>query len=190
MNGLPEEDPARARRDRIALRLFLGGAAALLGAYFVADAAQLLPHAISVRWRSAHRGVLDLDGRYQEFDPDLCLGIAVGDTRYRFNYETRHAIVTRPLFGVRHWVVPDEVRYEGDVFTVTALDPFALLNATGVETVSLPPTLRHTNGAEALACRELRTLTLRLPGGGTRAFPQAKGFGEGALRALIPQPSE
>ena len=134
--------------------------------------------------------MLDLDGRYQEFDPDLCLGIAVGDTRYRFNYETRHAIVTRPLFGVRHWVVPDEVRYEGDVFTVTALDPFALLNATGVETVSLPPTLRHTNGAEALACRELRTLTLRLPGGGTRAFPQAKGFGERALRALIPQPSE
>lgn len=190
MIGEPAEDRARARRDRIARWLFLGCAAVLLGAYACADAAGVLPRELSVRWRSAHRGELDLDRRYAEFDPDLCLGIAVGDTRYRFNYATYHAIVTRPLFGVRHWVVPEEVRFEGDVFTVTALDPFALLNATGVETVSLPPTLRHTNGAEALACRELRTLTLRLPGGGARVFPQAKGFGEETLRRLAPQPSE
>lgn len=193
MNAPPpgdREEAARARRDRWALRLFLGACALLLGAYAVADAHGIVPRELSVRWRTQQRGRLNLDGRYTEFDPDLCLGIAIGDTRYRFNYASYHAIVTRPLFGVRRWVIPEEVRYEGDVFTVTALDPFALLNAPDAETVSLPPTLRHTNGAEALAGKTLRTLTLRLPDGTARDFPSARGFDEATLRRTLGLPPD
>ena len=157
MNAPPpgdREEAARARRDRWALRLFLGACALLLGAYAVADAHGIVPRELSVRWRTQQRGRLNLDGRYTEFDPDLCLGIAIGDTRYRFNYASYHAIVTRPLFGVRRWVIPEEVRYEGDVFTVTItlgdkyprVPPRAVMN-----TPIFHPNI-CSNGAICVAC--------------------------------------
>lgn len=181
---------ARARRDRIACWVLGGGSLAVFLAYFVADLAGMVPRELSVTWRSGLRGSSALSGRYEELDPDLFLGVAIGDSRYRLNYATGHAIVTRPRFGIADWVVPERVTYQGQTFTVTALDSFALLYAIGVRTISLPPTLRYTNGAEGMVCAELRTLAVRLPDGSERVFPRAKGFDTPTLRRLTGQPPE
>lgn len=154
----------RARRDRIALRLFLGGMFVVLGMYFTADALGWIPARYSFR---AYRGRGDgsISGRYETFDPDLTLGIAVGETRYRFNYVTGHAIVTRPLFGVRQWRIPETVVYEGERFTVTALDTFAFLHATTVTSAELPATLQYLNNSAQFADERLTSITLHRPDG-------------------------
>lgn len=169
------------RRDQLFRRCFLCLGGGLLVLYIVLDLCGCLPVAISVtqrsveRWRSLFGRLPD---RYETFDPDLCLGIAVGDTRYRFNYPKRIAIVTRPLFGVTDWEIPEEVEYDGVRYDVCALDPFAFLNAVGVESIRVPASIRYTNGAEELPAETLRRVTLCLPEGGTREVAPGEPFGE------------
>ncbi len=172
MTPPPREDPyaAHERRDRIVRRLLLGGLGGLLAAYLGADAAEMLPEALSVRAASRRRRHVEISGRYEDYDPDLMLGIAVGDTRFRLNYAKCHAIVTRPVFGVTEWVIPASFELQGRIFTVTALDPFALLNAQGVRTVSLPPTVRHTNQAERFPPDALERMILRQADGSERVL--------------------
>lgn len=158
-------------RDRLFLRGLVAVLAAALGLYVVCDLAGWVPARLSVQQRSRRRAFpTPIGERYESFDPDLCLGIAIGSTRYRLNYPLGHAIVTRPLFGVRDWEIPERFNHEGQSFEVTALDPFALLNATGVRSVSLPPTMRWLNGAVALACEELASITLRRRDGTEERF--------------------
>ncbi len=164
----PDRYAAHERRDRIVRRCVWGTLALLLGIYFCADTLYLLPEAVSIRAHTGNRNRIHIPDRYEEFDPDLVLGIAIGDTRFRLNHAHGRAIVTRPIFGVTHWVIPSTFDYQGRTFTVTALDPFALLNAQGVRTLSLPPTLRHTNEAENFPAETLETITLRLPDGAER----------------------
>lgn len=188
MSALPplRESPyaAHERRDRLVRRLLLGGLGVVLVCYFFADAAELLPEAVSVRTRTLRRNRVEIPERYEEYDPDLVLGIAVGDTRFRLNYGKCRAVVTRPIHGVTEWIIPSTFELQGRVFTVTALDAFALLNAQGVHTVSLPPTLRYTNEAETCPAETLRTLILRQADGSERRltppFPSP----------LLPEPKE
>lgn len=186
MSRPPHEDlyAARERRDRAVRRLLLGGLGVLLAGYLCADAAGVLPGAVSVRAHTRRRTRIDLPDRYEEYDPDLALGIAVGDTRFRLNHAKGRAIVTRPVFGVADWVIPSAFEWQGRTFTVTALDPFALLNAQGVRAVSLPPTLRHTNQAERFPPESLRRLTLRRADGAERVFAPPFPI------PLLPEPQE
>lgn len=159
----------RARRDRIALRLFLGTLVLVLSVYFTADALGWIPARCSFR---AYRGRGDgsISERYETFDPDLTLGIAIGETRYRFNYVTHHAIVTRPLFGVTRWRIPETVVYDGETFTVTALDTFAFLNATTVTSAELPATLQYLNNSAQFAGERMAAITLHRPDGTSDTF--------------------
>lgn len=167
------------RRDKLFGRTLIFSGLALLVIYIVLDICGCLPEAISVtqrsieRFRALHARLPD---RYETFDPDLCLGIAVGDTRYRFNYPKRIAIVTRPLFGVVNWVIPETVTYDGDTYVVCALDPFAFLNAVGVETILVPPSIRYTNGAEELPAETIKAVILRLPDGNLCTYAPGEPF--------------
>lgn len=159
------------RRDRVMRWLLFGVLGGLLAVYFCADVAGWVPPVYSVRERSRKLFLPSAIGeRYDNFDPDLCLGVAIGETRYRLNYANGHAIVTRPLFGVTEWEIPERFTFQGQDFTVTALDPFALLNAVGVRTLSLPATLNWLNGATALATKDLQTITLRQEAQAPRTF--------------------
>lgn len=188
MSALPplRESPyeARERLDRLVWRWWVGGLGMLLTCYLLADAAEALPEAISVRAHTRRRNHIEIPERYEEYDPDLVLGIAVGDTRFRLNYGKCHAIVTRPIHGVTEWVIPSRFELQGRVFTVTALDAFALLNAQGVRTVSLPPTLRYTNEAENCPAETIRALTLRMADGTERTFEPP------FPSPLLPEPKE
>ncbi|MBQ9693171.1 MAG: hypothetical protein IJV69_00225, partial [Kiritimatiellae bacterium] len=115
------ESIARAKRDRLALRLLLWSFIPLLIGYFIADGCGLLPVAVSVRIRNERRGRQELCFAKDNIDPDTVLGIAIGDTRFRLNYTNGHAIVTRPVFGVEEWIIPAHFTYQGIPFTVTAL---------------------------------------------------------------------
>ena len=158
-------------RDRLFLRGLVAVLAAALGLYLVCDLAGWVPARLSVQQRSRRRAFpTPIGERYESFDPDLCLGIAIGSTRYRLNYPLGHAIVTRPLFGVRDWEIPERFNHEGQSFEVTALDPFALLNAHDVRSVSLPPTMRWLNGAVALAGEALEEIRLRRRDGTEERF--------------------
>ena len=180
---------ARARRDKIARWVFGVCAVLLFGGYVVADFSGVLPREVSVRWRSGLRFKTPDDlTRYKNFDPDLVLGIAIGDTRYWLNHARHHAIVTRPCFWVTDWFVPERVEYEGETYAVTALHPAALLYAEGVTRVSLPPSLLYTNRAEEFVNTELDSLELRLSDGTVRAFPHATGFDQATMRALLGLP--
>lgn len=173
MMALPAEDAARIRRDRWMKRLawvFLGGGLSL---YLVCDWAGVVPAAWSVTRRSEYawrEAPTEIGGRYDSFDPDLCLGVAIGDTRYRLNYANHRAVVTRPLFGITEWVVPATFTFQGEAWVVAALDPFALLNAHGVRRVTLPTDLLWTNGALALADGTIQEIVLRAPDGREETF--------------------
>lgn len=173
MMELPAEDAARIRRDCWMKRLawfFLGGGLTL---YLVCDWAGVVPAAWSVMRRSAYdwrEAPTEIGGRYDNFDPDLCLGVAIGETRYRLNYANHHAVVTRPLFGITDWEVPATFDFQGYTWLVSALDPFALLNAHGVRRVTLPTGLLWTNGALALADETIQEIVLRSPEGGEKTF--------------------
>ena len=183
------DDEARKRRDKIARWLFGVCAVVLLGGYVVADFAGVVPKEVSVRWRSGlHFDSPEDASRYKNFDPDLVLGIAIGDTRYWINHPKRIAIVTRPCFWVTDWTIPERVEHEGFTYTVAALHPAALLYAEGVTRVSLPSTLLYTNRAEEFVNPELQTLELRLPDGSTKTFPHAQGFTEATMRNLLGLP--
>ena len=172
--NLPEDAfSTHERRDRLFLRWFMGALLAFLAAYAAADALAFIPSRFSVRHYAKKASRFHLPDVYDDYDPDLVLGIAIGDTRYRFNYATRHAIVTRPLFGVTDWVVPETVELRGERFDVTALDTFALLHAEGVQTLSLPPSLHYTNAAENFPPKSLRTLAMRQPDGSERVYSGA-----------------
>lgn len=186
MSRDPRENPyaEHERRDRAFCRALLGGFGGLLVAYLCADAAGVLPAAVSVRAATQRRNRVEISDRYEEYDPDLVLGIAVGDTRFRLNYAKCRAIVTRPVFGVTEWIIPSSFELQGRVFTVTALDPFAFLNAQGVHTISLPPTLRYTNQAERFSPETLRQVKLRRADGSeTTLTPPLPS-------PLIPEPQE
>ncbi len=180
----PDPYEGRARRDRLLGIALFGGLAVLLGCYWVADAVALVPEKFSVRYRRLLRretrstsaelalksgGVL-LDTRYEDYDPDLMLGVAIGDTRFRLNHAKHRALVTRPIFGIKDWVIPAQVQYQGATYTVTALDTFALLNASGVETLSLPASLEHINQADAFPPASLRVVTHRQADGSVRTY--------------------
>lgn len=156
-------------------RFFLRGLLACLGGgillYVACDLAGWVPERLSVQQRSRRRAFpTPIGERYENFDPNLCLGIAIGSTRYRLNYPLGHAIVTRPLFGVSEWEIPERFNHDGQSFEVTALDPFALLNAHGVRSVTLPPTMRWLNGAVALADDSLEQIVLRRRDGTEERF--------------------
>lgn len=160
-----------ARRDRLFRWTFLGTGGLLLALYLGGDALGLLPEAYSVRAHARRRAnPTPISEQYENFDPNLCLGIAIGSTRYRLNFALDHAIVTRPLFGVEEWVIPERFNYDGHTFLVTALDPFALLNAQGVRSVTLPASVRWFNGAFALAEETLARATLLQPDGRAQTF--------------------
>jgi hypothetical protein len=161
---------ARAKRDRMAVRLLLWAFLPLVVLYFIVDGIGLLPAVVSVRIRAERRGRAELTVRTNNIDPDTVLGIPIGDTRFRLNYTNGHAIVTRPLFGVEEWIVPAHFTYQGMNFTVTALDTFAVLNATHAHTISLPPTIEHLNGAPELAGEALKCLILRREDGSETRF--------------------
>lgn len=160
----------RARRDRLARRLFFGGSILFFGTYFLADAFGLLPDRYSFRYHAARVGRVSISDRYETFDPDLALGVAIGDTRYRFNYATHHAIVTRPLFGVENWVIPETVVYRDETFVVAALDTFAFLNATTVTRVELPKTLTYLNNSAQFAGEKITEILLHRPDGSSTRF--------------------
>lgn len=164
------ESIARAKRDRLALRLLLWSFIPLLIGYFIADGCGLLPVAVSVRIRNERRGRQELCFAKDNIDPDTVLGIAIGDTRFRLNYTNGHAIVTRPVFGVEEWIIPAHFTYQGIPFTVTALDAFAILNAPHAHTISLPPTLEYFNGAPELAGEVLKHLIVRRADGSEDHF--------------------
>lgn len=183
------DEEARDRRDKIARWLFGACAILLLGGYVVADFSGIIPREVSVRWRSGLRFQTPDDAtRYKNFDPDLVLGIAIGDTRYWLNHPKRIAIVTRPCFWVTDWSIPERVEHEGTTYTVAALHPAALLYAEEVTRVSLPSTLLYTNRAEEFVNPELQTLELRLPDGSVETFPHAQGFTEATMRNLLGLP--
>ena len=166
-----KENPAeiaRAKRDLIAKRLILWSILPFALAYLVADSLELLPAAISVRIRNEHRNRVTSEYIGQGLDPDLVLGVAIGDTRFRLNHGNGHAIVTRPVTGVRDWLIPAHFTYQGTNFTVVALDPFAMLYATEARTISLPHTLIYDNGAPELANKCLEQLTWRTADGADR----------------------
>ena len=163
-------EQAQARRDRWMRWIFGSCIIIFLGGYFSADVIGWLPERISVRKRSLRHSASNIGERYDTFDPDLCLGIAIGNTRYRLNYATSHAIVTIPLFGVRVWDIPEFFEFQGQRFVVTALDPFAFLNAGGVEQITLPFTLQWLNQAHTLTCPELKQLNIRQADGQCQVF--------------------
>jgi hypothetical protein len=139
--------------------------------YFVADGLAWIPAPISVRIRNDRRNYVNPDYLGEGLDPDLVLGVAIGDTRFRLNYGNGHAIVTRPVMGVTEWIIPAHFTYRDTAFTVVALDPFALLYATEAHTISLPHTLIYDNGAPELANTCLKRLTWRTAEGDTREIP-------------------
>ena len=161
---------ARAKRDRIAVRVLLWSFLPFVIGYFIIDGIGLLPAAVSVRIRNDNRSRAALTVKANDIDPDTVLGIPIGDTRFRLNYANGHAIVTRPLFGVEEWIIPAHFTYQGIHFTVTALDTFAVLNATHAHTISLPPTIEHLNGAPELAGDPLNCLILRRADGSETRF--------------------
>lgn len=166
----PLPDPS-AKRDRWARRIGWSLFGVALGSYLLCDSLGAVPEAWSVRLRSARRAnPQPIDLGWGAYDPDLVLGVAIGDTRYRFNYAKSFAVVMRPLFGVTDWVVPEEVIYLGQRFRVTALDPFALMNATTVEQARFPRSLRWLNGAPALATQRLKRLVLEGRSGEEQVF--------------------
>ncbi len=158
-----------SRRDRWVWRsllaLFVG---AVLG-YGVLDAYGLLPDRFSVKWHSQQRKKPRVPKEVRLYDPNLVLGVAIGDTRYRFNHEECFALITRPLFGVEHWVIPESVEYLGSTYTVTALDSFALLHAITVKSVRLPKSLLFFNNATEIASESIETIAVALPQGGEYA---------------------
>ncbi len=151
---------AQTRRDRCFRRIVLCVAALLIIPYFILDTVGVLPEVISAKHHIRRRQASGTAEVYRSYDPDLILGVAIGDTRYRFNHAEHFALVTRPLFGVEHWRVPETVEYEGATYTVTSLDTFALLYATTVRTVELPLTLRYFNGAPAIASETVETIAV------------------------------
>lgn len=163
-------DQQRAKRDRLARRIFFGGSLLIFGTYFLADAFGLLPDRYSFRYHTARVGRVSISDRYENFDPDLALGVAIGDTRYRFNYATHHAIVTRPLFGVENWVIPETVVYRDETYTVTAFDTFAFLNATTVTRVELPKTLVYLNDSAQFAGKRIKEVILHHADGTSKRF--------------------
>ena len=174
MNLSPEE-LAREKRDRLFRRLLLWSLIPLALGYLIADGVGLLPAEISVRIRNNNRNAVDPDYLGEGADPNMVLGIAIGDTRFRLNYGNGHAVVTRPVFGVEEWIIPAHFDYQGTHFTVVALDPFAFLYATHAHTISLPPTLEHDNGAPELNAACLRHLYLRKQDGSAQhiTYPRA-----------------
>ena len=143
---------ARARRDKIARWVFGVCAVLLFGGYVVADFSGVLPREVSVRWRSGLRFKTPDDlTRYKNFDPDLVLGIAIGDTRYWLNHARHHAIVTRPCFWVTDWFVPERVEYEGVTTSLSALAKEFLGRNSGVQ-----GPLHFTYEGERLSERRLR----------------------------------
>ncbi|MEG1553038.1 MAG: hypothetical protein RR982_06840 [Kiritimatiellia bacterium] len=135
-------------RDRWVLWSSLSVLGVALLSYFILDFLGALPMRYSMRdyaRRRAHPPT-----QLAEFDPDLVLGIPIGDTRFRLNWHNHHAIVMRPLMKVEEWVIPESFVYQGTTFTVTALDTFALLNAPTVRYVSLPPSIVYMNDAQTL----------------------------------------
>jgi hypothetical protein len=162
---------ARAKRDKWVARILLWSLIPFTIAYFVADGLAWLPAPISVRIRNDRRNAVDPDYIGDGLDPDLVLGIAIGDTRFRLNYGNGHAIVTRPIMGVTDWVIPAHFTHQGTAFTVVALDPFAMLYATNARAISLPHTLIYDNDAPALANACLERLILRAADGTERLVP-------------------
>ncbi len=150
-------------RDRVFIRGLLLGLLALVMLYTLLDFCGWLPEAVSVAWHTKARRHRSTDSSYgygHEYDPNLVLGVAIGDTRYRFNHAERFALVMRPLFGVTHWRIPETVDYEGTTYTVTSLDTFALLHALTVQEVYLPKTLRYFNQAPAIASKTIQQITV------------------------------
>ncbi len=142
---------AQSRRDRLFRRIVLCAALLFTVPYALLDSFGVLPEAVSARHHINRRRNNNVSNTYRSYDPNLILGIAIGDTRYRFNYAEHFALVTRPLFGVEVWRIPETVEYEGETYTVTSLDTFALLHAITVRKVELPTTLRYFNGAPSIA---------------------------------------
>ncbi len=161
-----DRESARTRRDRllwrVVLLVFLVG---IIG-YGTLDAFGCWPDRFSLRWRAQHRTTPKVPKEVLLYDPNLVLGVAIGDTRYRFNHAEHFALITRPIFGVTDWVIPESVEYLDATYTVTALDSFALLHATTVKTVRLPESLLFFNDATDIASESIETISVALPQGG------------------------
>lgn len=141
------------RRGRDRMMLFGALGLLLLGsvAYTVADAYGWIPDRLSARYYSARRGAPVIRPG-EPGDPDLVLGVPVGDARFRLNWRDHTAMVMRPVDqGLEDWVIPSRFVYRDETFTVIALHSFALLYAPKVRRVSLPPTLEWLNEADTMA---------------------------------------
>lgn len=119
-------------------------------AYALADARGWVPERFSVRHYRASGVPVIRPG--EPGDPDLVLGVPVGDTRFRLDWRHHEAMVMRPVDrDLEEWIIPSRFVYRGETFTVNALHSFALLYAPAVRRVSLPPTLEYLNEADTLA---------------------------------------
>ncbi len=167
-----DSETASSRRDRLVGRILVVGFLVAVVGYAVLDAYGVWPDRFSVRWHTKHRKEAKIPKDVMLYDPNLVLGVAIGDTRYRFNHAEHFALITRPLFGVKEWVIPESVEYLDATYTVTALDSFALLHATTVKTVRLPKSLLFFNDATDIASESIETITVALPQGGEYSRPR------------------
>ncbi len=142
-------------RDKIFLWALLLSIGSVVFAYSVMDFLGWIPPRYSVTaYTRAKRTPRILPG--DPGDPDLVLGVLIGDTRFRLNWGAHWAMVTRPgSHMLETWIIPERFEYKGETFVVTALDSFALLNAPSVKFVSLPRTLEYMNEADTLAPKHM-----------------------------------
>ncbi len=167
-----DSDAPSSWRDRVFLITIVVVFLTAAAGYVVLDLCGWLPDRFSAMWHSRQRREPKVPDTVLLYDPNLVLGVAIGDTRYRFNYKEHFALIMRPLFGVEDWVIPDHVEYLGETYTVTALDSFALLHATTVKTVRLPKSLLFFNEATDIASDTIETISVELPQGGTYTRPR------------------
>ncbi len=147
----------REQRDKLFTRILLCGLIGALALYALCDVVQIVPAPISVReqtqkrWRMAWKRLEEYRPG-DEVDPDLVLGVLIGDTRFRLNWGEHWAMVMRPGdHTLETWVIPERFTYKGEIFLVNSVHSFALLNAPAVKFLSLPRTIVEMNEAETLA---------------------------------------
>lgn len=131
------------KRDRYALYIGSGMLTAVLLFFLLGNIVGFLPE--SLRLSGGHgRGSGTAPGTV---DPDIELGIPIGDFRYRFSSEGS-ALVTMPLtlhYKKETLIVPQTVEWQETIYTVTTISPTAFIYQRFLKTLLIPPTVTRRN---------------------------------------------
>lgn len=172
-HSLPRENfTTRDRRNSLFVRSMLLALLAIALLYALAATMGWLPPHLMPGKRHAVDGIHGVPSNLlrtdvSTIDPEPYLGKAIAGTCFRFIHSKHVALVTRPdLYSPQRltsstWTIPDQLSIQGEIYTITALEPTAFLYADGMTTISLPKTIKYLNNAHAFMRDELKTIEIR-----------------------------